>query len=169
QPSKKSFAFKESSKGNTPPKSSKSGKFVTIEEPDEEHVHDMSQDDKENIVDEMGNADKHPDGEAAPNNDWFKQPPRPPTPDPEWNKCQVIDDQPKQTWFNDLVSAQKDPLTFDKLMTTPIDFSKFAKNCLKLDKITKADLVEPVYNLLKGTCQSSIEFEYNMEECYKAL
>ncbi|GKB59868.1 hypothetical protein Tco_0916054 [Tanacetum coccineum] len=81
----------------------------------------------------------------------------------------VVDDQLEQTWFNDLVSAQKDPLTFDKLMTTPIDFSKFAKNYLKLDKITKADLVEPVYNLLKGTCQSSIEFEYNMEECYKAL
>ncbi|GJV90202.1 hypothetical protein Tco_1538015 [Tanacetum coccineum] len=29
--------------------------------------------------------------------------------------------------------------------------------------------VGPVYNLLKGTCQSSIELEYNMEECYKAL
>ncbi|GJU43185.1 hypothetical protein Tco_1200451 [Tanacetum coccineum] len=38
-------------------------------------------------------------------------------------------------------------------------------NRLKLDKITKADLVGPIYNLLKGTCQSSIELEYNMEEC----
>ncbi|GKC63627.1 hypothetical protein Tco_1096225 [Tanacetum coccineum] len=36
---------------------------------------------------------------------WFKQPPRPPTPDPEWNKHQV------------------GPLTFDELMATPIDFS----------------------------------------------
>ncbi|GKF92135.1 hypothetical protein Tco_0278854 [Tanacetum coccineum] len=54
-------------------------------------------------------------------------------------------------------------------MATPIDFSNFAKNRLKLDKITKEDLVGPVYNLLKGTCQSSIELEYNMEECYKAL
>ncbi|GJS38614.1 hypothetical protein Tco_0563657 [Tanacetum coccineum] len=76
-----------------------------MEEPDEEHVHDMSLDVKENIVDETGNADKHPDGEAAPKNDWFKQPPRPPTPDLEWNKCQVIDDQPKQTclmiWWSD--------------------------------------------------------------------
>ncbi|GJS60313.1 hypothetical protein Tco_0655097 [Tanacetum coccineum] len=151
QPSKKSSAFKESSKGNTPPKSSKSGKFVNTEEPDEEHVHDMSQDDEENIADEMGNADEYPDGEAAPKNDWFKQPPRPPTPDPEWNKCQV------------------DPLTFDELMATPIDFSKFEKNRLKLDKITKEDLVGPVFNLLKGTYQSSIELEYNKEECYKAL
>ncbi|GKB67668.1 hypothetical protein Tco_0929080 [Tanacetum coccineum] len=41
-------------------------------------------------------------------------------------------------------------------------------NRLKLDKITKADFVGLVYKLLKGTCQSSIELEYNMEECYKA-
>ncbi|GJT60388.1 hypothetical protein Tco_1003921 [Tanacetum coccineum] len=27
----------------------------------------------------------------------------------------------------------------------------------------------PVYNLLKGTCKSCVELEYNMEECYKAL
>ncbi|GJX68928.1 hypothetical protein Tco_0304655, partial [Tanacetum coccineum] len=38
-----------------------------------------------------------------------------------------------------------------------------------IDKLTKARLVGPIYNLLKGTCQSSIELEYNMEECYKAL
>nr|GEZ69442.1 hypothetical protein [Tanacetum cinerariifolium] len=56
---------------------------------DEEHVHDMSLDAKENIVDKMGNANEQPDGEAEPNkdnapkNDWFKQPPRPPTPYPE--------------------------------------------------------------------------------------
>nr|GEX29527.1 hypothetical protein [Tanacetum cinerariifolium] len=107
QPSKKSSASKESSKGNTPPKSSKSGKHVTTKEPDKEHVHDMSLHVEENIVDEMGNADEHPDGEAAPKNDWFKQPLRPPTPDREWNQCQVINDQPKQTWFNDLVSILK--------------------------------------------------------------
>ncbi|GKA31074.1 hypothetical protein Tco_0717379 [Tanacetum coccineum] len=113
QPSKISSASKESSKGNTLPKTSKFGKFVTAEEPDEEHVHNMSLDDEENIVNEI-----------------------------------------EQTWFNDLESAQKDPITFDELMATPIDFSKFAKNRLKLENITKVDLVGPVYNLLKGTCQS---------------
>ncbi|GJW66688.1 zinc finger, CCHC-type containing protein [Tanacetum coccineum] len=54
-------------------------------------------------------------------------------------------------------------------MATPIDFYKFAMNRLKIDKLTKADLVGPVYNLLKGTYQSIIELEYNMKECYKAL
>ncbi|GJQ96995.1 hypothetical protein Tco_0008134 [Tanacetum coccineum] len=140
QPSKKSSASKESTKGNTPPKSSKFGKFVTTEEPDEEHMHDMSIDAKENIVDEMGNVDEHPDGDAALKNDWFKQPPRPLTLDPKWNKCQVVDNQPEQIWFNDLVSSQKVPLIIDELMAIPIDFSKFAKNRLKLDKITKVDL-----------------------------
>ncbi|GKE21161.1 hypothetical protein Tco_1432673 [Tanacetum coccineum] len=68
-----------------------------------------------------------------------------------------------------MVSAAKDPLTFDELMATPIDFSKYAMNHLKIDKLTKAHLVGPVYNLLKGTCKSSVELEYNMKECYKAL
>nr|GEV49757.1 hypothetical protein [Tanacetum cinerariifolium] len=50
-------------------------------------------------------------------------------------------------------ALQKDPLTFDELMATPIFFSKFAMNRLKKDKLTKAHLVGPVYNLLKDTCQ----------------
>ncbi|GKC26926.1 hypothetical protein Tco_1034220 [Tanacetum coccineum] len=54
---------------------------------------------------------------------WFKQPSRTPTPDPEWNKRQVVTKQPEQPWFNHMVSAAKDPLTFDELMATPIDFS----------------------------------------------
>nr|GEV27342.1 retrovirus-related Pol polyprotein from transposon TNT 1-94 [Tanacetum cinerariifolium] len=94
---------------------------------------------------------------------------RPLTHDPKWNQDRIVDDRPKQTWFNDLVSAKKGPLTFDELMATPIDFSKFAMNHLKIEKLTKADLVGSVYNLLKGTCQSSIELEYNIEECYKTL
>ncbi|GJW84139.1 hypothetical protein Tco_0157284 [Tanacetum coccineum] len=81
----------------------------------------------------------------------------------------VLDDTPEEPWFNKLLSAEKDPLTFDALMDTLIDFSKFSMNQLKIDKLTKEHLVGPVYNLLKGTCTSSIELEYNMEECFKAL
>ncbi|GJR61706.1 hypothetical protein Tco_1503868 [Tanacetum coccineum] len=50
----------------------------------------------------------------------------------------------EQTWFNKLVNFEKDPLTFDDQMATPINFTKFAMNRLKKDKITKADLVGPV-------------------------
>ncbi|GJV52232.1 hypothetical protein Tco_1447973 [Tanacetum coccineum] len=36
----------------------------------------------------------------------------------------VVLDQPEQPWFNQMVSATLDPLTFDDLMDTLIDFSK---------------------------------------------
>ncbi|GKA32819.1 hypothetical protein Tco_0719186 [Tanacetum coccineum] len=111
--------------------------------------------------------DSEPKTDTTPRNNCFTQPPRLPTLDPEWNKGKEIFDGQDQTWFNDLLSAKKDPLTFDELMATPIDFSKFVMNRLKIDKLTKVRLVGPVYNLLKGTCQSSIELEYNIEECYK--
>ncbi|GJT11177.1 hypothetical protein Tco_0858219 [Tanacetum coccineum] len=95
---------------------------------------------------------------------WFKQPPRPRTPDPEWNKRQVVTNQPAQTWFNHMVSSAKDPLTFDELMATPIDFSNYVMNRLQIDNLTQEIFVGPVYHLLKGTCTSSIELEYNMED-----
>ncbi|GJW05880.1 hypothetical protein Tco_1568303 [Tanacetum coccineum] len=75
----------------------------------------------------------------------------------------------EEPWFNNMLSAVKDPLTFDKLMATHINFSNFVMNLLMIDKLTKAHFVGPIYNLLKGTCQSSIELEYNIDECYKAL
>nr|GEU54984.1 hypothetical protein [Tanacetum cinerariifolium] len=116
-----------SSKGKTPPNTSKTGKSMTTEESVKELVHEVAMDLKELILDD------------------------------------VLND------FNDLVNAKKDSLTFDELMETPIDFSKFAMNRLKLDKITKADLVGPVYKLVNETCQSSIELKYNMDQCYNAL
>ncbi|GKC54125.1 hypothetical protein Tco_1076870 [Tanacetum coccineum] len=94
---------------------------------------------------------------------------KPPTSDPEWNKGKEVDNGQEQTWFNDMLSAEKALLTFDELITTPIDFSNFAMNRMKIDKLTKAHLVGPVYELLKGTCETSIKLEYNIEECYKAL
>ncbi|GKB83974.1 hypothetical protein Tco_0950869 [Tanacetum coccineum] len=105
----------------------------------------------------------------TPNPEWFTQPPRPHTPDPEWNKRQVVLDQPEQPWFNQMVSATKDPLTFNDLMATPIDFSKYVLNRLKIDNLTQDILLGPAYNLLKGTCSSSIELEYHFQECFNAL
>ncbi|GKC13343.1 hypothetical protein Tco_1010125 [Tanacetum coccineum] len=54
-------------------------------------------------------------------------------------------------------------------MSTPMEFFAFAMNRLKISKLTKADLVGPVYNLLKEMCKSCVELEYNIEECYHAL
>ncbi|GKC77150.1 hypothetical protein Tco_1127924 [Tanacetum coccineum] len=49
-----------------------------------------------------------------------------------------------------MIQAENPPLTFDELMSTPIDFTTFAMNRLKLDTITRSDLVGLVFNLLKG-------------------
>nr|GEU36643.1 hypothetical protein [Tanacetum cinerariifolium] len=75
----------------------------------------------------------------------------------------------KLSLFNQMVSATKDPLTFNDLMATPIDFSKYGLNQLKIDNLTQDLLLGPAYNLLKGTCASSIELEYNFQECCNAL
>ncbi|GKE50120.1 hypothetical protein Tco_1481378 [Tanacetum coccineum] len=145
--SKETSTFKETSKGKSPAKTSKSRKSVTAEEPVKEPVFEMVSDNIEQIVDDVVNNvgqpldDSTQTKDKAPKQDWFKQPLRPPTPNPEWNKRQVVIDQPEQPWFNQMVSATKDPLTFDELMATPIDFSKYAMNRLKIDNLTQAHLV----------------------------
>ncbi|GJX85402.1 hypothetical protein Tco_0336176 [Tanacetum coccineum] len=68
-----------------------------------------------------------------------------------------------------MVSAIKDPLTFNNLMATPIDFSKYVLNRLKIDNLTQDILLGPAYNLLKGMCSSSIELEFHFQECFNAL
>ncbi|GJX60259.1 hypothetical protein Tco_0291649 [Tanacetum coccineum] len=68
-----------------------------------------------------------------------------------------------------ITQAKKPPLSFDELMSTPIDFSAYVMNHLKIDNLTQQHLVGPAFNLLKGTCKSRVELEYNFEECYKAV
>nr|GEW76881.1 hypothetical protein [Tanacetum cinerariifolium] len=135
--SMKPSTIKETSRGRTPTKSSKTSKSTTAQEPFEEPIHEVVMDDPETTTNkDVVNDSDHPQYYVAPKtnkpsrNTWFKQPPRPPTPDLEWNKRQVVTDQPEQPWFNHMVSAEKDPLTFDELMATPIDFSKYAMNRL---------------------------------------
>ncbi|GJS83517.1 hypothetical protein Tco_0750058 [Tanacetum coccineum] len=68
-----------------------------------------------------------------------------------------------------MVSASKDPLTFNDLMATPINFSKYVLNGLKIENLTQDILLGLAFNLLKGTCSSNIELEYNFQECFNAL
>ncbi|GJY85751.1 hypothetical protein Tco_0499777 [Tanacetum coccineum] len=50
-----------------------------------------------NQGDDTSNDDEQPDVEAVTKDDWFKKPPRPPTPDPEWNTRKSVDDGPEQS------------------------------------------------------------------------
>ncbi|GJU92865.1 hypothetical protein Tco_1317621 [Tanacetum coccineum] len=152
--SKKPSSTKETLKGKALSKGSKTGKFASAKEPVEEPIAEVVMDDAgEDVVhnDDQPQDTSKPKTSKTPNQDSFKQPPRPPTPDLEWNKRQVVLGQPEQPWFNQMVSATKDPLTFNDLMATPIDFSKYVLNRLKINNLTQDILLGPAYNLLKGT------------------
>ncbi|GJS86710.1 hypothetical protein Tco_0769346 [Tanacetum coccineum] len=58
---------------------------------------------------------------------------------------------------------------FNDLMATPIEFSMYVLNRLKIDNLTQDILLGTAYNLLKGTCSRSIELKYHFQECFNAL
>nr|GEV17088.1 hypothetical protein [Tanacetum cinerariifolium] len=58
--------------------------------------------------------------------------------------------------------------SFNELMDTPLDFSNFLINQLKVDTLTPELLAGPTYELMKGSCKSLIELEYHLEEVFKA-
>ncbi|GJX52045.1 hypothetical protein Tco_0280414 [Tanacetum coccineum] len=165
KPSMKPTASTQPSKGTTPSKSSTIDKFVNVKD----SVYDVEIHVEEPVVDAVEHGVNQTQDDVTPRKDssvWFKQDPRPETPNPDWQKEPNVDVVPKQTWFTKLVNATKDPIIIYNLMGSTIDFSNFIMYRLKKDKITRADLETPVFKLLKRTCRSSIELEYNMEQCY---
>nr|GEY22477.1 hypothetical protein [Tanacetum cinerariifolium] len=58
--------------------------------------------------------------------------------------------------------------SFNELLDTPLDFSNFIMNRLRVDTLTPELLAGPTYELMKGSCTSLIELEYHLEEVYKA-
>ncbi|GJV97967.1 hypothetical protein Tco_1549544 [Tanacetum coccineum] len=73
------------------------------------------------------------------------------------------EDQPvdQTTQHLDCTLAQnEDPReSFNELMDTPLDFSAFVMNRLKVDTLTLELLVGPTYELIKGWCKSLVELE----------
>ncbi|GKF84582.1 hypothetical protein Tco_0249480 [Tanacetum coccineum] len=127
-----------SKKGKSPSKSSKNDKSVNAKET----VH-AEMDARESVEEDVVDAEDPSQADTSvPKHDkstWFKMVvvERPKSPNPEWHKEPNVDDVPEQTWFNEMVNAEKDPLTFDDVMGSIIHFTKFTKNCLKKDKIMK--------------------------------
>ncbi|GKB34059.1 hypothetical protein Tco_0879001 [Tanacetum coccineum] len=151
--SKKPSTTKETSKVKAHTKGSKTGRSASAKEPVEESIAEVIMDD---AGDDMVHDDDQPQAASKSktsktlNPECLKQPLRPPTPDPKWKKRQ-------------------DPLTFNDLMATPIDFSMYVLNGLKIENLIQDILLGPAFNLLKGTCSSSIELEYNFQECFNSL
>ncbi|GJY11331.1 hypothetical protein Tco_0379516 [Tanacetum coccineum] len=105
---------------------------------------------------DLGNTDDQPNVEATSKSDWFKKPKRPLTPNLDWNANKSIVFSPPHTWISKITKAEKPPLTFDELIRTPIDFSAYVINNIKINNLTQEHLVGPAFNLLKGTCKSRV-------------
>nr|GFB40982.1 hypothetical protein [Tanacetum cinerariifolium] len=58
--------------------------------------------------------------------------------------------------------------SFNELMDTPVDFSAFLMNRLKVDTLTLELLARPTYELMKGSYKSLVELKFFVEEVYKA-
>ncbi|GJV76904.1 hypothetical protein Tco_1508488, partial [Tanacetum coccineum] len=159
---------KSSSSKGTKSQSKSSRKSVQAEEPEFEVADsDMPQNQEGNL----GNDDEEPMREVASKRDWFTKPKQPQEPtDPDWNVGKTPQQGPTQSWLMTLAStADKPSKTFDELMSTPIDFSAYIMNGLKITNLTQETLLGPAFKLLKGTRTNFAELEYDFEECYKAL
>ncbi|GJV17275.1 hypothetical protein Tco_1362598 [Tanacetum coccineum] len=99
--------------------------------------------------------------------DWFQKPTRLPSLDRDWNKTLPADHGPVQPWLSNLAQEEGPRESFDDLMDTPLDFSAFMMNRLKVDTLTLELLAGPTFELMKGTCKSLVELEYLFEEVYK--
>nr|GEU55172.1 hypothetical protein [Tanacetum cinerariifolium] len=127
---KKPSSTKETPKGKTSTKVSKTGKSTLAKKLVEEPIAEVIMDD---IGDDLVCEDDQPQAASKPktsknlNLEWFKQP--------------------------------QDPLTFNNLMDTLIEFSKYMLNGLKNENLTQDILLGPAFNLLKGTCSTSNELE----------
>ncbi|GJU34442.1 hypothetical protein Tco_1182796, partial [Tanacetum coccineum] len=106
--------------------------------------------------------------ETTQHHDWFQKPIKPQTPDQDWNKTLPVAHGPIQPWINNLAQKKDTRDSFNELMDTPLDFSVFVMNRLKVDILTPELLVGPTFELIKGSCKSLVELEYFLEEVCKA-
>nr|GEZ56415.1 hypothetical protein [Tanacetum cinerariifolium] len=113
-------------------------------------------------------ADDQPIVQTSYHPEWFSQPSRPPTLDRDWNKYVPAAQGEAQSWISALAKQTDARSSFNELLDTPIDFSNFIINRLGVDTLTPELLAGPIYELIRGSCNSLTELEYHFEEVYKA-
>ncbi|GJZ54473.1 hypothetical protein Tco_0609358 [Tanacetum coccineum] len=77
----------------------------------------------------------------------------------------IVDDFEDPTHQEEATKTrQEDPReSFDELMDTPLDFSSFMMNRLKVDTLTPELLSGPTFELMKGTCKS-LRYPHDMRK-----
>nr|GFB20799.1 hypothetical protein [Tanacetum cinerariifolium] len=113
-------------------------------------------------------VDDQPIVQSSQHPEWFSQQQKPPTLDHDWNKTLPAVYGSIQPWISELAKQAGSRFSFNELMDTPLDFSNFLINQLKVDTLTLELLAGPTYELMKGSCKSLVELEYNLEEVFKA-
>nr|GEZ76146.1 hypothetical protein [Tanacetum cinerariifolium] len=88
--------------------------------------------------------------------------------DRDWNKTLPATHGSIQSWISELLKKSDSRSSFNELMDTPVDFSNFLMNWLKVDTLTPELLAGPTYELMKGSCKSLVELKFFLEEVYKA-
>nr|GEY96722.1 hypothetical protein [Tanacetum cinerariifolium] len=101
--------------------------------------------------------------------EWFSQPKKPPTPDRDWNKTLPAVQGSTQTWISELAKQIDSCSSYNELLDTPLDFSNFIMNWLRVDTLTPELLAGPTFDLMKGSCTSLIKLEYHLEEVLRSM
>nr|GEX05409.1 hypothetical protein [Tanacetum cinerariifolium] len=114
-------------------------------------------------------AEDQPIVQSSQHPKWFSQQQKPPSLDCDWNKTVSAVDGSIQLWISKLVKQADTCSSFNKCMDTPLDFSNFLINRLKVDTLTPELLACSTYEIMKGSCKSLVELEYHLEEVFKAI
>ncbi|GKB68702.1 hypothetical protein Tco_0930114 [Tanacetum coccineum] len=117
---------------------------------------------------DIGDTEEQSDEETSQHPDWFQKPAKIPSFDRDWNKTLPAAYGPVQPWLSTLAQMEDLRESINELMDTPLDFSAFVMNRLKVDTLTLELLVGPTFELMKGSCKILLELEYHFEEVYKA-
>nr|GEZ03744.1 hypothetical protein [Tanacetum cinerariifolium] len=92
-------------------------------------------------------ADNQPIVEPSQHPEWFSQQKKPPTPNRDWNKTLPATHGSIQPWISELAKQSDSRSSFNELMDTPMDFSTFLMNRLKVDTLTPELLAGKLANL----------------------
>ncbi|GJS52493.1 hypothetical protein Tco_0625855 [Tanacetum coccineum] len=88
--------------------------------------------------------------------------------DRDWNKTLPAVHGPIQPWISTLAKNEDPYESFNELIDTPLDFSAFVVNRLKVDTLTLKLLAGLTFELMKALCKSLVELEYFLKDVCKA-
>nr|GEV68047.1 reverse transcriptase domain-containing protein [Tanacetum cinerariifolium] len=92
-------------------------------------------------------ADDQPIVQSSQHPEWFSQQQKPPSLNHDWNKTVPTVRGSIQSWISKLAKQADTRSSFNELMDTPLDFSNFLINRLKVDTLTPELLAGKLTNL----------------------